>query len=52
MKDRFPLGDWPIDWVAATLNDFPKFSRETRLFLGKVIGLGADHLLKKSDKAP
>jgi 5-methylcytosine-specific restriction endonuclease McrA len=37
MKDRFPLGVWPTEWVSKTISDFPKFSRETRLFLAKAM---------------
>lgn len=46
MKDRFPLRDWPAEWIVAVVKDFPKLSRETRLFIGKVMALMADHTLK------
>lgn len=36
MKDRFNLDSWPEAWVSATIEDFPKFKRETRLLLAKV----------------
>ncbi len=42
MKDRYPLGDWPIEWVSKMLEDFPKLSRETRIFLAKALRLFAE----------
>ena len=42
MKDRFNLDAWPMDWISAVVSDFPNLSRETRLFLAKVIDLAAD----------
>jgi len=39
MKDRFPLGTWPPDWIQKVIDDLPKFSRETRLFFAKAIRL-------------
>jgi hypothetical protein len=37
MKDRFSVGNWPEAWVQAVQNDMPKMSRETRIFLAKVM---------------
>ena len=37
MKDRVPLGDWPESWLAAVEADLPKVSRETKLFLAKML---------------
>lgn len=37
MKDRFDLHSWPNEWTAAIINDFPNLSRETRIFLAKVM---------------
>ena len=44
MKDRTRPRDWPDEWVAKTIEDFPKFSRETRLFLAVAMRLYADTL--------
>ena len=38
MKDRFPLDAWPTTWVEKIVADFPNLSRETRIFLAKVMG--------------
>lgn len=35
MKDRFHLENWPTEWLTVVLQDFPKMSRETRIFLAK-----------------
>ena len=35
MKDRFPLDKWPHDWWIKVMEDWPKLSRETRIFLAK-----------------
>ena len=37
MKDRFGFDDWPEDWVEKVIADFPKLSRETKLFLAKIL---------------
>lgn len=37
MKDRFNINDWPQDWIDKVTADFPLLSRETKLFLAKVI---------------
>jgi hypothetical protein len=42
MKDRFPLDRWPSDWIAKVFADFPKVSRETRIFLAKAIRILAE----------
>lgn len=44
MKDRFPLDRWPEEWMATVIADFPKLSRETKIFLAKVAGIHADAL--------
>lgn len=46
MKDRFRLGDWPIEWVTRMIADFPKLSREARLFLAKASSLCSDAMKK------
>lgn len=35
MKDRFNIENWPTEWLTVVLQDFPKMSRETRIFLAK-----------------
>lgn len=42
MKDRYGLYDWPIEWFEVIVSDFPKMSRETRLFLVKAISIVSD----------
>ena len=48
MKDRFPLGKWPMEWVEKVMADFPKVSRETRIFLAKVFALVSDIQTKEA----
>ena len=43
MKDRFLLNDWPIEWAAKVMNDFPLMSRETRIFLAKSMRVYFEH---------
>ncbi len=42
MKDRFNLENWGMEWQSAVIADFPKVSRETRIFLAKVMRLAAE----------
>jgi hypothetical protein len=42
MKDRIPLQYWPANWVVKVLEDFPKMSRETRIWLAKAISIWSD----------
>ena len=42
MKDRFPVDRWPAEWMAKVIEDFPKLSRETKIFLAKVVVMHAD----------
>lgn len=42
MKDRFNLEKWGMEWQSAVIADFPKVSRETRIFLAKVMRLAAE----------
>ena len=47
MKDRYTFDEWPVEWIAVTLSDFPSMRRETRLWLAKVMKLmswGIDYL--------
>jgi hypothetical protein len=39
MKDRFQLGDWPVEWLIPILDDMAKVGRETRLFLAKSLAI-------------
>jgi 5-methylcytosine-specific restriction endonuclease McrA len=39
MKDRFDLTLWDVEWISAVINDLPKVSRETRLFLAKAVSV-------------
>lgn len=48
MKDRFSLQNWPIEWTAKIIADFPKLSRETRIFLAKALSLLFRHLKSQS----
>lgn len=52
MKDLFKLDKWPIDWIAKVMEDFPKLSRETRIFLAVAMNIAADGLAakKKAEK--
>jgi hypothetical protein len=43
MKDRFLLNDWPVEWAAKVINDFPLMSRETRIFLAKSMRVYFEH---------
>ena len=52
MKDRFMLEDWPDSWVEKTIDDFPKFSRETRLLLARIIKYDAMRSLPKRHPRP
>ena len=37
LKDRMSLDDWNGSMITKVLNDFPKLSRETRIFLAKAM---------------
>ena len=37
MKDRYSADAWPAAWTAKVMEDWPKMSRETRVFLAKAI---------------
>ncbi len=39
MKDRFNIEDWPAGWLAKVMLDFPRLSRETKIFLAKALGM-------------
>ena len=51
MKDRFHLADWPIDWYAKVIEDFPKLSRETRICFAKIIRIVEQSKSKKPRQA-
>lgn len=42
MKDRYDLKDWPEEWIRKVMEEIPKLSRETRIFLAKTIRLFAE----------
>jgi hypothetical protein len=42
MKDRTLLNDWPDDWIATVMEDIPKVSRATKLFMMKFIAMAMD----------
>lgn len=44
MKDGFRLENWPVEWLSHVLADFPKMSKETRIFLAKVAAMFATYL--------
>ena len=41
MKDRYTIDQWPQEWVVAVMRDMPRMSRETRLFLAKMVRMVA-----------
>lgn len=51
MKDRTRPRDWPDDWIAKIIQDFPTLSRETKLFLAVAMRLYADTLEKVEPKS-
>jgi len=42
LKDRIKLDDWSYTMINKVVADFPKLSRETRIFLAKAITLFQD----------
>ena len=42
LKDTIPLRRWNTEMLSKVIADFPKMSRETRLFLGKCMALFTD----------
>lgn len=42
MKDRFSLESWPLDWWCKVMENWPKMSRETRIFLAKTASVLSD----------
>ena len=42
MKDNFTLGSWSDSWHKAVIADMDKMSRETKIFLAKVMRMGAE----------
>ena len=44
MKDSFRLENWPVEWFSHVLMDFPKMSRETRIFFAKLAAMFAIYL--------
>lgn len=50
LKDRIGLGDWSWPMIAKVLNDFPKLSRETRIFLAKTMCILQDASAQRKQK--
>ena len=44
MKDRFPMSEWPPEWIDKIIDDFPYLSRETKLFLAKSMKLYSEYI--------
>lgn len=43
MKDRYTVGQWPIEWVSGVVaNDFPNMSREGKLLFAKMLSVFSD----------
>lgn len=42
MKDRFCLEDWPGKWLDTVKQDMPLLSRETKIWLAKLMALTFD----------
>ncbi len=36
MKDRYSFGDWPVEWLAKLLQNFPNFNYETKILMAKL----------------
>jgi len=49
LKDRIPLTEWTTTMFARVVTEFPKFNRETRLYLAKIsaAAYGAVEMMKK-----
>lgn len=41
MKDRFTLDSWPAEWISAIVAQFPSLNRETKLYIAKMLSVGA-----------
>lgn len=41
-KDNISLENWTVQMMVDVINDFPKMSRSTRLFLGRVASVVSD----------
>lgn len=51
MKDRFRLDKWPMEWWSKVFQDFSIVSRETKIFIAKVMYLGQEYLLRRTEGA-
>ena len=47
MKDRVSIKNWPTSWFAEVIKDFPNLSRETRIFLAKIMSTICDSDIQK-----
>jgi len=37
MKDRFPVGTWPVEWLRPLTRDMETMSRESRIIIAKLL---------------
>jgi len=42
MRNRYTVGEWPVEWISKVIEDFSKFSRETKLFWAKLMRVYAE----------
>lgn len=52
MKDRYSLNNWPAEWTSKVMQDFPLMSRETRIFLAKLMALAQDASQPRAIREP
>ena len=56
MKDRYPLDEWPIEWIETVIADMntSRLRRETKLFLAKCIRALAEaqDVLRRNKNGP
>ena len=50
-KDNFSLDNWSVSMLHDVIKDFPKLSRSTRLFLGKVCTVACDIMYENRSEA-
>lgn len=50
LKDRFSLGEWNAQMAFKVIADFPKLSRETRIFLAKLMCVVMDANAEKAGR--
>jgi hypothetical protein len=42
LKDRISIGEWNLQMAQKVISDFPKLSRESRIFLAKLMNVVLD----------